>query len=44
MNRFDENENDLTELGTASIETKGPPVPVDIDNQGSLGGAGLSDE
>lgn len=44
MHRNDERESDLIELGTASVDTKGPPVPINLDVQGSLGDGAISDE
>ncbi|WP_207081165.1 benenodin family lasso peptide [Novosphingobium sp. KA1] len=44
MHRNDEHDADLLELGTASVDTKGPPLPVAVDIQGAFGTEGLNDE
>ncbi|WCM25933.1 benenodin family lasso peptide [Sphingomonas sp. QA11] len=44
MNREDQSDIELVDLGTATGETKGPPAVLQIDQQGNFGALGLSDD
>jgi hypothetical protein len=44
MNRELEQAEDLIDLGAASVETKGGPVALPIDDQGFYTQAGISDD
>lgn len=45
MDRNDKGrDSDVIDLGAVASETKGPPFLPDIDEQGALGGGGLTDD
>lgn len=45
MNRYNQQrDEDLIDLGAVNAETKGPPLPVDIDENGALGGGGITND
>jgi len=44
MDRNTQQQDDLIDLGSIAGETKGLPLPIDVDEQGSHSGGGLSND